>query len=201
MKNLAFGVILITVFFCGTSAAMMTYSFTHILEEGDGVNTIQSEELIIGNFKAWLEEQIYEQFNGGMFGRWLQKKGIQLVIDVSEGEFQMEDRVIRDIVLGNMLSNAIKFCSEGDTIPLTQESDGTVAIRDTGMGMEPEKASRIFNVSCNIPQVGTAGEAEGTGIGLAIECRAIADALGYKLKAESAGPGRGSTFYVNRALV
>ncbi len=65
-------------------------------------------------------------------------------------------------------------------------------MRDNGIGIDPAKASRIFEV---FQRLHGQESYQGTGIGLAI-VRKAAERLGGAAGAESGGPGRGSRFWV-----
>lgn len=97
-------------------------------------------------------------------------------------------------VLNNLLSNAIKF-SEPETVILisagVSEDTIRVGVRDTGPGIPPEDAERIFErfvKGTNIPQQ----DASGLGLGLAV-ARQIVNAHGGRVWVERA-PGGGSEF-------
>ena len=96
-------------------------------------------------------------------------------------------------VFQNLIANAIKF--RGDRRPeiaVTAERDGrqwTFSVRDTGIGIEPRHAERIFMVFKRLhPQ----SEYPGTGIGLAI-CRRVVERHGGRIWVEAA-EGGGSIF-------
>jgi signal transduction histidine kinase len=97
-------------------------------------------------------------------------------------------------LLQNLITNAIKF--HGDQPPrihLSARQEGrewVMAVRDNGIGFDPQYADRIFKV---FQRLHTKEEYPGTGIGLAI-CKKIAERHGGRIWAESA-PGQGATFY------
>lgn len=100
-----------------------------------------------------------------------------------------------DAIIRNLVNNAIKFTpAEGsitvgyETTPAGQVS---IAITDTGVGMEQDTIRKIFNLADNVTTVGTDGE-KGTGLGLLL-CKELAERNGGKLKIDSE-PGKGSTF-------
>jgi anti-sigma regulatory factor (Ser/Thr protein kinase) len=103
-----------------------------------------------------------------------------------------------------LLSNALKFTQEGAvdlTCAARQGSDGdqlAVVVRDTGIGIPPEKLDLIFE-SFRQADAGTTRQFGGTGLGLAI-CRNIARAMGGDVTVESK-PGEGSAFTVLVPLV
>lgn len=97
-------------------------------------------------------------------------------------------------ILLNLLSNAVKFTSEGGSITVTCEvGPETVAIRarDTGRGIPPADAARIFEPFVQIDTKLTRSR-DGVGLGLAIS-RELARAMDGDLTVESE-VGKGSTF-------
>jgi len=92
-------------------------------------------------------------------------------------------------VIANLLNNAIKFTKEG-TISIEVEdkenSQVTISVKDTGAGISPEIASRLFT------KFVTTSDA-GTGLGLYLS-KSIVDAHGGKMWAQN-NPGKvGATF-------
>ena len=101
----------------------------------------------------------------------------------------------------NLLKNASKFTPEGGEISVvTRNRAGgiIVEVSDTGVGFEPEAATRIFEAfEQATPE--TAREFGGLGLGLAI-ANATADAHGGSLRAHSAGRNKGATFTLELPL-
>ncbi|MBX5482479.1 MAG: GAF domain-containing sensor histidine kinase [Myxococcaceae bacterium] len=101
-------------------------------------------------------------------------------------------------VLGNLVSNAIKFQARGGTVTVRARRDpegyALFSVRDEGPGILPEDLPHIFDRYWQ-PD---ASRRQGTGLGLAI-ARNIVDAHGGRIWVESQ-PGRGSTFYVTIPL-
>jgi signal transduction histidine kinase len=99
--------------------------------------------------------------------------------------------------IDNLVSNAIKYSPIGGKIAVlvTREQNSTVIrIADEGAGLSPEDLGRLFGRFQRLSAKPTAGESS-TGLGLSIVKRII-DMHGGRVTAESAGPGRGSTFTV-----
>jgi signal transduction histidine kinase/DNA-binding response OmpR family regulator len=97
-------------------------------------------------------------------------------------------------VLLNLLSNAVKFTDKGEVV-LTVASKGDqleFAVRDTGIGLDEEGKSRLFQ-SFSQADSSTTRKYGGTGLGLAIS-KKLAELMGGTMWVESAGPGHGSTF-------
>jgi len=97
-------------------------------------------------------------------------------------------------VLLNLISNAIKFTGAGGRVELEcSEGQGTVtiAVRDTGVGIAPERLADIFDPFVQVDPDLTR-QRQGAGLGLAIS-RELARAMGGEITVESR-PGEGSTF-------
>jgi CheY-like chemotaxis protein len=101
-------------------------------------------------------------------------------------------------VLVNLLSNAVKFTEHGFVQLRVEQLERSperstlrFAVRDTGIGIEPEQRTLIFE-SFTQADPSTTRRYGGTGLGLAISNR-IVTALGGALELESE-PGVGSTF-------
>ncbi|MCB9286178.1 MAG: GHKL domain-containing protein [Lewinellaceae bacterium] len=98
------------------------------------------------------------------------------------------------ILLQNLISNAIKFSSEGGTVAISAQKQGqqiAVKVEDQGKGMSLQKMEQLFSGSIQAPDKGTAGE-RGTGLGLQI-VREILRRYDGEMKIESR-EGKGSTF-------
>ncbi|WP_414620463.1 response regulator [Calothrix sp. CCY 0018] len=103
------------------------------------------------------------------------------------------DRIIQ--IFTNLLSNAIRFSSLGDTVKLKaveQDSEILFTVKDTGRGIPPDKLEIIFERFQQVDSSDSRNH-EGTGLGLAI-CCSIVEMHGGKFWAEST-IGVGSTFY------
>jgi signal transduction histidine kinase len=94
----------------------------------------------------------------------------------------------------NLISNAIKF--HGDEPPRVhlsaaqQEDEWVFAVRDNGIGIDPQYAARIFVI---FQRLHTPADYPGTGIGLAL-CKKIVERHGGRIWVDS-HPGQGATFY------
>jgi PAS domain S-box-containing protein len=104
------------------------------------------------------------------------------------------DPLLLGQVFQNLISNAIKFHGEGAPavhIDVEQhEAAWMFAVRDHGIGIEPQYYDRIFEV---FQRLHTRRAYPGTGIGLAI-CKKIVEHHGGRIWVESE-PGKGATFF------
>lgn len=108
----------------------------------------------------------------------------------------MGDPTLLQQVLSNLIGNAVKF-SRGSTPPrivIDALPDGTVFVKDNGVGFPMEYADRLFGA---FGRLHSQREFEGTGIGLAIAWR-IVQRHGGKIWALGT-PGQGATFYFKLA--
>jgi PAS domain S-box-containing protein len=102
----------------------------------------------------------------------------------------------------NLLRNAAKFTPEGGSIFIRTENSGgmvRLAVRDTGVGIEPEFLPRVFD-AFEQGDTKITRQFGGLGLGLAI-CKAIMDIHGGAIRAHSDGPGTGATFTVELPVV
>ncbi len=118
-----------------------------------------------------------------------------------------DDQRLRQIIV-NLVSNAVKFTEQGRinlavtghpiSHAVTGTAEGTTyqlifEITDTGIGIPPERLSRLFKKFSQIDN-SVIRRYGGTGLGLAISQR-LAELLGGGIEVESSGiPGQGSTF-------
>jgi PAS domain S-box-containing protein len=103
-------------------------------------------------------------------------------------------------VLGNFVSNAIKFTDNGRVqIRVTPQPDGCIrfAVLDTGIGIDEAAQQRLFQPFSQADQ-STTRRFGGTGLGLSI-CRELARSMGGSVGVRSA-PGRGSEFWADLPL-
>ncbi|CAM3020170.1 ATP-binding protein [Cupriavidus taiwanensis] len=126
----------------------------------------------------------------------LEAAGQQLVVALPEvTPYVRADAARLGQVLLNLLSNAAKYTPRGGTVSVrvsVEPARVITAVSDTGRGLEPSALDRIFNL---FAQEGDAGSRSGLGVGLAL-AKAIVEAHGGAIQADSAGVGKGSTFTV-----
>ena len=124
----------------------------------------------------------------------MESKGINL-IDHSLRDFAYADKSMFEIVVQNLLANALKFCKNGDTITISNHiSNGSciVSVADTGTGISKQNIDKLFKNN-SFTTVGTNNE-KGTGLGLSI-CKELVELNNGKIWVEST-ENVGSTFYV-----
>jgi signal transduction histidine kinase/CheY-like chemotaxis protein len=99
-------------------------------------------------------------------------------------------------VFWNLIKNSVKFTPGKGRIIIETANPAPekieIRITDSGIGIEPEKIDKIFN-AFEQGQVAITRRFGGLGLGLAIS-KAMVDAHGGKIRVESPGKDRGSTF-------
>jgi signal transduction histidine kinase len=125
------------------------------------------------------------------------KKGLTLVRGYSHLPNLWADESRVHQMLSNLLSNAIKFTEQGAVIVRghfdIQRQQIVISVTDTGVGIDPEYWSGIFEAFRHVDDPLTR-QVEGTGLGLAITSR-LAELHGGCLWFESA-VGQGTTFFI-----
>jgi signal transduction histidine kinase len=107
------------------------------------------------------------------------------------------DRARLQQVFWNLLSNAVKFTERGGNLHVKMSLDGPnvcVAIRDSGMGIDPAFLPHVFE-RFRQENASTTKTHGGLGLGLAI-CKHLIELHGGMIEAQSDGLGQGATFIV-----
>lgn len=125
------------------------------------------------------------------------EKGIELLADISPAVpdvLRVDGPRLRQI-LTNLLGNALKFTHQGEVLlSITPDDDDgwwRFCIRDSGIGIPPEKQKAIFEAFSQADS-STTRRYGGTGLGLTISARLVT-LMGGELTVKSA-PGTGSEF-------
>lgn len=200
------------------------YGYAQLLERGDAKDTLAAARVIRRSAEhlAHLVEGLLDisQVEGGamklsretirfpefldqliaMLDLQAQAKGLALVLERPKRlpEFVHADPKRLRQVLINLATNAIKFTDHG-TVTLKVEYRNELAtftVIDTGIGIAPEDAERIFAPFERVG--GPAAERPGVGLGLAIT-QALVHIMGGDIRVESR-PGEGSRFTVRLML-
>jgi len=118
-----------------------------------------------------------------------QSKNIELIFHTNEKEYIVNiDEVKLNMLLGNLINNAIKYSHPNSKVEISFESD-TLKVKDYGIGIAPEKLNKIYERFNR--ETSYAG---GFGIGLSI-VKKIADEYNFKVDVVSE-PDIGSSFYI-----
>jgi PAS domain S-box-containing protein len=106
------------------------------------------------------------------------------------------DRERLEQIIQNLLTNAVKYSPNGGEIHIVIDdlgADARLAVQDEGIGIPPNVLTRLFEPFYRVEQVTQA--IRGLGLGLHIS-KALVEAHGGRIQAESAGDGQGSTFTI-----
>jgi signal transduction histidine kinase/ligand-binding sensor domain-containing protein len=138
---------------------------------------------------------VFEKIKG-LYQLTAEKKHLTLSFPSTNGLAVFADENMLYVLLRNLVSNAIKFTPEMNTIRIDASDDGnevTVSVKDSGVGMTAEEIKKIFLFDNPMVKKGTSSE-KGTGLGLML-CKKFVEANKGKLLIESK-VGVGSAFTV-----
>ena len=133
---------------------------------------------------------VQQQINAGA-----RAKDISMKFQIDETTKLFADPDMLKTILRNLCTNAIKFSHRGGEVIVRTVQDGRqviLAVSDSGVGMEPDRLTKIFKNAHLVTSRGTSSE-PGSGLGLII-CQELIKIHGASIRAESE-PGKGTTFY------
>ena len=119
-----------------------------------------------------------------------------VMIDESQREFIYADKSMIEIVIQNLITNAVKFSRVGDVITVSnQDHNGKalICVEDTGVGISRENLDKLFKTNNTFTTIGTKNE-KGTGLGLTI-CKDLVELNNGRIWVEST-QNVGSKFFV-----
>jgi|GEM_PF-2308846 signal transduction histidine kinase/CheY-like chemotaxis protein len=158
---------------------------------------IESKEIELEVISFSLEQVIIETLETCSIKA--KEKGVALDYSISKGlphQLLGDPHRIKQILL-NLVNNAVKFTPQGSVrVEVTHTRDDNrvflrFGVRDTGIGIEPDKVSRLFKAFSQADS-STTRQYGGTGLGLAIAKRLVEN-MGGKIWVESA-VGKGTVF-------
>lgn len=136
---------------------------------------------------------------GALLAERAHARGVELIVAVASNlpsALRGDPTRLRQVLI-NLVSNAIKFTSEGEVVlkaaPVGDSGDSAqirFEVTDTGVGISPEGQAKLFRP---FTQVHGGGGYGGSGLGLALTKRLV-EAMGGNIGVTS-DPGRGSTFW------
>jgi signal transduction histidine kinase/ligand-binding sensor domain-containing protein/CheY-like chemotaxis protein len=181
-----------------------------IINCGDGLLTVINDILDFSKIESGnmqleqhsfdLPECIEEVL--GLFAGKATDLGLDLVYQIDPdvpAQIVGDNLRLRQILI-NLVSNAVKFTNSGEilvnvtrkNLPDTNEIELTFQVRDTGIGIAPEKLELLFKAFSQVDSSHTR-KYGGTGLGLVISQR-LTQLMGGNIYAESE-PGKGTSFY------
>jgi PAS domain S-box-containing protein len=181
----------------GPDAQDLAGSLTEAL---DGLSRMLNSLLEVARLEAGIVEARVQDFQlddllSRLFAEFqgvAQEAGLQLHVSSSPWRVRT-DGILVEMVLRNLISNAIKYTPSGGVVVETRADVGSVVVdvMDTGIGIAETDLDRIFEYYFQSGET-SREHPRGFGIGLAT-VRRVADLLGTSIKVRSV-VGRGSTF-------
>ena len=139
------------------------------------------------NLKEIVKENIH------LFSSQAELKAIRIIDDVPEDVKVLGDKNVVRMVIRNLLANALKFTKNDGQIIISTSLQGEsvlIEVRDTGVGIPPEKIKLLFTDAHFISP--DTNHNAGTGIGLLL-CKEFLSKTSGEIWAESE-EGKGSSF-------
>ncbi|TAF67776.1 MAG: tetratricopeptide repeat protein [Cytophagales bacterium] len=172
-------------------------------------NNIQNTVILTDNLLFWAKNQldglhtdpesidlkIIAENNITLFKNQAQRKQINIQNTIEQPLMAWADKNMVDLVVRNLVGNAIKFCSERGNIAIQaqiyENTHYRVSVKDDGVGIPATQQEKLFH-SQGITTLGTHQE-KGTGLGLLL-CREFVEKNGGNIGVRSE-MGQGSEFF------
>jgi signal transduction histidine kinase len=157
-----------------TRANKRTTNLLMIIDEMLDFAYMKSEDDVKAEFTRIDISDIVRE-NIDLFSNFARQKGIKLRSAAPKSLVLTTSRDLVNIILGNLITNAIKYSLDGGTIIVgAEEKNGNIHLHvsDEGMGIEPKELEKIFEEFYRTRRAREV-ENDGTGLGLAIVQKAV----------------------------
>lgn len=175
--------------------------------------SLSDAQYLLGNLLEWAKKQLHNAPMNlkpmvlhtqvwptlRMFEQVASRKNITLVVDIDKDATILADENMFDLVLRNLLNNAIKFTNLNGKIwvnTIVDKNHCVLVIKDDGIGISTERQDKIFSLNI-ASSYGTMNE-KGTGLGLVL-CKDFIIQQGGDIWFTSVAD-EGTTFYVKMRL-
>lgn len=163
------------------------------------LSRIEKGELTLNRIPLFLKENVFDDSIEAL-SRQASEKGIQILNKLRpKTEVNADDDFLK-IVANNLLTNAIKYGTEGGTIIITSKDKGStveVEVYNDGKPISSEEREKLFKRFSRLE--GRSLKEKGTGIGLFI-AKEIVEAHGGKIWAEQRPFGNSFIFSIERQM-
>ncbi|MCX6371537.1 MAG: ATP-binding protein [Actinobacteria bacterium] len=170
----------------------------------DGMKKLIGDLLDLTRIESGQRERVIKRLDLGelarasfdLFAGDAERRGITMELDADKGIELLADAGEAEIVFNNLVSNAVKYNRDGGrvTVAIRRRGDAVrIAVSDTGIGLSPDEAGKLFNEFMRIKNEHTV-RILGSGLGLST-VRKIANMYDGEATVKSE-PGVGSTFTV-----
>lgn len=177
-----------------------------VMESSNNLTLVVEDLLDVSKIESGGMKYVMENFDFGQMVKETieelsivsEKKGLKLTYNIpSDRKYIVsgDKEKLRQIII-NLVDNSMKYTKQGG-IDVTLKSENKsmiLSIKDTGIGVAPEVASKLFQ-KFSRGSDGAKVNTSGSGLGLYI-VREIIEAHKGRVWVESEGVGKGSTFFV-----
>ena len=166
-----------------------------IIDEMIDYSYMKSEEEVRFRKAVVLVKDVLD-YNLDLFVNMANEKGIHLVSNCAKNLSLWTNRDLLNIILGNLISNAIKYSPDGTTVTVNAEHNREeihFLVKDEGMGLKSDEFDKIFEEFYRSRRAREI-EKDGTGLGLSIVKKAV-DSLMGKITVYS-DVRKGTTFHI-----
>jgi two-component system phosphate regulon sensor histidine kinase PhoR len=178
-----------------TKADRRTQNLLTIIDEMIDYSYMKSEEEVKFD-RAEIHVRDVIEYNLDIMQNLAEQKGIHFVSNCSKELVLLTNRDLLNIILTNLISNALRYSPNGTTVTVNAEQDRSdihFLVKDEGMGMKPAELEKIFEEFYRSRRAREI-EKDGTGLGLSIVKKAV-ESLNGRITVYSE-EGKGTAFHI-----
>ena len=161
----------------------------------------QLNGLLVKNEEIKVRDIISEKIK--LFNDAADRKGINIINDVSEDLAVLADKNHLSLIIRNLLANAIKFNARGGSIWIQDkiiDDRVEISVTDSGVGIKSGDLKKLFNAQTHFSNAGTEQE-KGVGLGLLLTKEFIEKSGGSIWVTSEVGKGSTFTFTAKRLVL
>ncbi|MGF1488611.1 MAG: ATP-binding protein [Prochloraceae cyanobacterium] len=177
------------------AAYSSTENLVDIINDVLDISKIEAGKMSLEMKSIALKPLLNEQIN--IFKQIGKKNGVELHLNCDDVDRVFTDETKLKQIITNLLSNAFKFTDRGSVclnVKRAKKAGKSLvvfSIRDTGIGIEPQKQELLFEAFVQ-GDGSIRRQYGGTGLGLSI-CKQLVELMGGSIELESAGKNLGTT--------
>jgi len=175
-----------------------THRLLDMINEILDLSKLESGKISINNDEVLINQFLKRILFAFQSGAEMQNIKLEFISDFDEKTGIIIDIEKFEIILNNLISNALKFSPSDESIKMTVyrvKEDVIIEVKDNGLGIPKKEQEHIFNRFYQASNISSETQGGGSGIGLALS-KSLITLMGGTISVKSES-GKGSTFIIS----